>query len=382
MLLQLVLLMQIPSGDASQFSPQIYPQTSTLPAMSRFVNPDEYILGVGDRLWLSIPGGIPFISSGGATQSIVELPVSLDGNISLPGFRPIAAAGMTLADCSAVLLGLLNARFGSLGASVGLASAAYFLIPVTGAVDEPGVVQVSGLDRLSYAIEAAGGALPNASLSTVMVIDAAGDTSSYNINSFLANGFLEENPLVRRDGRIHIPRADSFVFVQGAANGLRAVLEYSPDESPLEAVQRAGGFMSGARVDTLCVIRNGSPLMVGTGTSFGFPLQPGDEVLVLNIPPTVAVSGSVAFPGPVPYSPGMDANYYIGLVGGYTPDARRNGTVVISPSGGERTRADRVDLIRPGSMIDVPRKPLASFQEYLTIVAGIATVFIAYSTIK
>ncbi|MFO7625740.1 MAG: SLBB domain-containing protein [Candidatus Fermentibacteraceae bacterium] len=382
MLLQLILFLQLPSGDASQLSPQLSLQSTDLPAMVRFVNPDEYILGVGDRLWLSIPGGIPFISSGETIQSLVELPVSLDGNISLPGFRPIAAAGMTLADCSSVLLGLLNARFGSLGASVGLASSAYFQIPVTGAVSEPGVVQVSGLDRLSYAIEAAGGALPNASLSEVMMISATGDTLFYNVNSFLANGFLEENPLVRRDGRIHLPRADSFVFVQGAANGIRAVLEFSPEESPLEAVQRAGGFMSEARVDTICVLRNGSPLMVGANAASRFTLEPGDEVMVLNIPSTVAVSGSVAFPGPVPYSPGMDASYYIGMVGGYTPDARRSGTVVISPSGNERTQADRVELIQPGSMIDVPRKPLAAFQEYITIVAGIATVLIAYSTIK
>lgn len=376
--LLLVLFLLIPSGDPSQ----LLEQRPTSPSMAQFVNPDEYILGIGDVLWLSIPGGIPFISSGEVTVSMVEIPVSLDGTISMPGFRPIVAAGATLADCSGTLLGLLNARFGSLGASVGLASAASFLIPVTGAVSEPGVVEANGLDRLSSVIESAGGALPNASLSEVMVLDTQGDTAFYNINRFMADGVLEENPLVGRSERIHIPRADSFVFVQGATSGYRTVLEYDSQESPLEAVQRAGGFMNGARMDSVCVLRNGLRLMVGTDASSGFTLEPGDEVMSLNVPATVAVSGSVAFPGPVPYSPGMSASYYIGMVGGYTPEARRGGTVVISPSGNERTRADRVDLIQPGSMIDVPRKPLADFQEYLTILAGIATVFIAYSTIK
>lgn len=378
MLLQLALFLLLPAEDTSQ----LLSQRPAYPTIAQFVDPEEYILGIGDMLWLSIPGGIPFASSGEAAPSLAELPVSLDGNISLPGFRPIAAAGMTLAECSDALLGLLNARFGSLGASVGLASAANFLIPVTGAVKEPGVVMVNGLDRLSYVIESAGGALPNASLSEVMVLDSRGDTAFYNINGFMADGTLEENPLVGRDERIHIPRADSFVFVQGAANGIRTVLEFDPGESPLEAVQRAGGFMSDARVDTVCVLRNGSHLMAGTGNASGFTLQPGDEVMILNVPPTVAVSGSVAFPGPVPYLPGMGASYYIGMVGGYTPDARRGGTTVISPSGTERTRADRVDLIQPGSIIDVPRKPLADFQEYITVLAGIATVLIAYSTIK
>lgn len=352
-------------------------------AITSFVDPDEYIVGIGDRLWLSVPGGIPFSSSAeSADRTLIELPVSVDGTVTLPGQPPIQAAGRTLAQCSSALLSALNTRYGRLNASVGLAASAAFQIPVTGAVQRPGMVDVNGLSRLSYAISAAGGKGANAAMSRVILVDVHGDTVWHDLNLFLQHGIISENPLVSRGSRVHVPRAASFVYVHGSRGGPRIVLEHVPGEYPLEAVSRAGGFNENARVDTIGILRNNNLTWVRPSGSQLFPLEPEDVLIIPQVYPTVSVTGYVFNPGPVPYNPGMDSGYYIGMAGGYLREANRGGTRVLSPTSDRPTRPDRAAYITPGSVIEVPRKSLLFWEDYLLILTGVAGVIIAYSSIN
>ncbi len=94
----------------------------------------------------------------------------------------------------------------------------------------------------------------------------------------------------------------------------------------------------------------------------------------------VNVVGEVRAPAPVAYSPGMTVNYYIGMAGGFLQTARRNSIRIVHP-GGETWNAELTSIVPQGATVEVPRVAVQFWQEYLTILTGVATVVISYQSL-
>lgn len=387
------------AGDFASLQPE-YQLTSV-----DYFDPEEYQVGFGDNIWLSFPGGIPFTGPEESVSTIV-LPVGLDGYLSIPGMPPISVEGLNLAELQAIIEQMVRRSYGNFAVTSGLARSANFEVPVTGQVRSPGMVTVNGLSRLSEAITAAGGATATAALSNILVVSLEGDSSFYDLNDFTMNGSIPSNPLMHRNSRIHVFPAGASIVLEGAlaaryqqmlnpvqttsedlSRNRRIVLEFIDGETPQEAVQRAGGVTEQADVSSAFVSRHYDDGTTETlpfdiqSASDGFPLSPGDRVVVPFSDMMISVVGQVTLPSAVPYSPGMTVNYYIGMSGGFTDAARESGLKLIHPDG-EKENAELNDIVPPGTMIEVPRVPIQFWQEYLAILTGIATVIISYQSIS
>ncbi|MCK5842851.1 MAG: SLBB domain-containing protein [Candidatus Sabulitectum sp.] len=362
-----------------------------------YFNADEYMITPGDQIWISFPGGIPFSSSNDAVSSVF-IPVGLDGILNIPTLPPVDTNGMTLHTLQNTITGLVSRSYRGMTVSVGLARSASFQIPVTGQVGRPGIVTVNGLFRLTETLELAGGLSSSGSSSNIILISLDGDSTNYNLNDFFSHGDIRSNPLMQLNTRIHVQTLVSTILVEGAIypfctgveNGTspanRKMIEFIPGENARDAVIRVGGTSGVADLNNCYVHRiNADSIpeylpfaMQGHHTSVR--LLPGDIVVVPSATFTVNVTGEVVASAPIPYSPGMNVNYYIGLAGGFNSVARRNSIRTIL-SNGERINAELTDIVPPGATIEVPRVSVKFWEEYLVILTGVATVVIAYQSI-
>lgn len=367
-----------------------------------YFDADEYHVNPGDKIWLAFPGGLPFAGFDESVSSVV-FSISLDGILNIPTMPLINTNNMTLQELQDQVQGYFAGSYRGMMVSMGLARSAGFQIPVTGQVGTPGFILVNGLTRLSSAIDIAGGVTPIGALSRVLLVEASGDSLVVNLNDFFLHGNLDSNPLISRNSKVHIPTISSAIIVEGSlaasaeelatsrefnlsTNNIRRVVEFIPGETASEAVARVGGVSANANFEA-CFIKRQLPdsslhsivFSLNEGSQ-SVLLEPGDCLVIPSIPNFINVTGQVITPVPVPYASGMTANYYIGIAGGFNSLARRGSLKLISPNGNE-TDIDASSIIPPGSTIEVPRVVVQFWEEYLTILTGVATVVIAYQSV-
>lgn len=109
-------------------------------------------------------------------------------------------------------------------------------------------------------------------------------------------------------------------------------------------------------------------------------LRDGDRIVVPEQRETITVTGTVAFPGLIPYRPGEKGGYYIRLAGGYASSADRGATRVIRGHNGEWEPMGDAGEIVPGDEIWVPERPERDWwqfaQDAVRFAASIATVYL------
>jgi len=90
-------------------------------------------------------------------------------------------------------------------------------------------------------------------------------------------------------------------------------------------------------------------------------LLPGDNLVIPRKPQTVAVAGQVQNPFSTTYVPGRSLKHYISMSGGWSEDPYKSRVFITYPDGSsDRTRSFILrfyPLVKPGSVINVPKKP-------------------------
>ncbi len=108
-------------------------------------------------------------------------------------------------------------------------------------------------------------------------------------------------------------------------------------------------------------------------------LEDGDVIVIPEAPRVVTVSGSVAKPGGVTYSPGARMNYYLAKAGGASWDAKLSKTKVIKVTG-EVLDDEDVKLFEAGDIIWIPRRADRKFWpvflQTVTVAAQLASIYL------
>lgn len=368
------------------------------------VDANRYIVGPGDIFWFSVQGGIPGDSAGGSGPQLIE--VTPDGYAVLPGIGAWKVSGLSLGEAASVIERGFSSRYPGMSGMAGLARMRVFQVPVTGHVNNPGIVELTGADGLVQVLDRVGGITSSGSMTRIMIIGSRGDTTAVNITDFLREGTMASNPYLSLGDRVHVPEAEDFVWIEGAVHlsrsmaegfaesaestvwsrSLRGMTEFIPGETVSGLISRTGGTASWAVRDSCYILRREE-----TGAQVRIPapldepgvdpvLHPGDLVVCPGIPPVVTVSGEVHSPGIYPHTAGMNAYFYINQAGGFLRASRRSGTRVVLPDG-EEVKADDITSVPAGSAVTVPRKALVGWEDPLIILTSVASIFIAWKSI-
>lgn len=317
--------------------------------------PQNYVLGPGDQVIVDIYG---------ASQKTLQLTVSPEGEITVPGYGPVYVQGMSVASAQAKIRSTVGARYSSSNLKVSLGNTRTIMVNIMGEVSSPGTYHLSAFSTVFHALYMAGGIKDTGTLRNVKVYRNGNLVTIVDIYEYILNGRLAGNIRLQEGDVIQVGLYDCLVGITG--NVKRPMFyEMRKNESVATLLKYAGGFTGDAYRKMVHLTRQtGERYTVYNIDEFemtSFQVDDGDAVVVdgmLNrYENMVEIKGAVFRPGK--YQLGKDVTSVRTLLKsaeGVTEDAMTNRGVL------HRLKADRsleviaVDIkgILAGTSPDIP----------------------------
>lgn len=249
------------------------------------ISAKEYVIGVGDVLYISV------LDNKELDSAVIVRP---DSKITFPLIGDIQAAGLTASELATSITGELEKKVKKPTVTVSLREVGSYRIYVLGKVVKPGVYNSRSEITLLQALSMAGGITEGTDLSVAYIV-RGNERIPVNLVKLLREVDITHNtPLMPEDVIVipDIPKLKNLIVVMGEVNK-PGVYPLNKDEemSPLQAIALAGGFTQFAASSRVTVIRDESgkkstlkvdvkDLIKNPGTSKGLILKPGDTVIV------------------------------------------------------------------------------------------------------
>ena len=340
------------------------------------ISPDEYILGPGDELGISIIMG---------ENLTLPIKVTPTGDIFIPSVGLINVSGLTLnASRKKVKAFIIENAFPNAKVDIALLNIRKFQIQVVGAVQSPGFVEISALDRLDKIIFASEGFHPLAKEFDVTIIRKNGKKDKVNFLNFLREGDLRGNPTFLEGDIIKVPFGDlslNSVSLRGHVdNAGYDIIE--KNETLLKFLNRSINLVDESNLKNIIVTRMKDGIEkiynVNPKEFSNFVLFNGDIIDIARND-GIMVNGFVQKPGAYAYVPGYSAYNYISMAGGNTKDGSANKIKILHSNGTSSRNSNTV--LKRGDVIIVERSTintLAGNMSILQIVASLLTIYMTY----
>lgn len=357
-------------------------------ALSRAVVPDQYVLGPGDGLTVSLWDEL---------SNSYPVRVTPDGKINIPKVGDFTVKDLTLTQVHALVQSAVSRSFRNVRSTVSLTSLRVFQVLVLGEVEKPGPYTATPVKRVSDVVTKAGGVLSGGSQRYVQVQRDGKVAAIADLPAFLRKGDESANPFVLDGDVIFVPpMGDQRVFVYisevqttpatGAfsENSVPYTFELKKEERLSTVITQIGGISPWWDLEGVLVQRetkepegimripvNLRRLFLQRDESQDLVLEIGDQIYIPAKVRRVFLAGSVRTPAAYPYFPGRTADAYIAQAGGASLVAdfdrsfikRADGTV--EPYSG-------VTEIDNGDTIIVREKLFKTWEDYFAVVGAIS----------
>lgn len=257
--------------------------------------PSRYVLGPGDVVVVEIYG---------ASQKSMELAVSPEGEITVPGYGPIQVSGLSVESANAKIRSHLGSRYSSSNIKMSVNRSRTIMVHVMGEVKAPGTYRLSGYATVFHALYMAGGIADLGTLRNIKVSRGGRIISVVDVYEFILNGRLAGNVSLQDDDVIQVGTYDCIVGITG--NVKRPMFyEMRKNETVSTLLKYAGGFTGDAYTKSVRVQRStGERHSVHNVEEFDmsvFKVADGDNVTVDGIldryENVVEIKGAVFRPG-------------------------------------------------------------------------------------
>ncbi len=251
--------------------------------------PDDYVLGIGDELVVTLRGQV--------NRSQV-LRVDREGRVAFENLPPMAAAGQRLDEFRAELGARVAAAYVQTDAFVSLGSVRSISVVMTGEVTRPGRRTLTSFSSLLDAIIDAGGVTRSGSLRSVTLV-RDGKSTPLDLYGILKSGRGAVDARLADGDQIIVGTIGRTVAVSGDVNR-PGIFELPPDSDTISiaaALELAGRTMR-AKGNRLLVLRldaSGRDTLIAIEPTAS--LQPNDILMVDRPPGAVALDGAVKLPG-------------------------------------------------------------------------------------
>lgn len=317
--------------------------------------PQNYVLGPGDQLIVDIYG---------ASQKSMQLTISPEGEVTVPGYGPIYVSGMTVAAANSKIRSTVGSRYSSSNVKVSVGRTRTIMVNVMGEVSTPGTYHLSAFSTVFHALYMAGGVTSLGTLRNIKVFRNGNLVTVVDVYEYILNGRLAGNIPLQEGDVIQVGPYECLVGITG--NVKRSMFyEMRKNETVATLLNFAGGFMGDAYKKSVRLTRQtGERYSVFNVDEFemsSFHVEDGDAVVVDGMldryENMVEVKGAVFRPGQ--YQLGKEVTSVRSLLQaaeGVTEDAMTNRGIL------HRLREDRslevipVDVkgILAGTSPDIP----------------------------
>jgi len=273
---------------------------STMEATEGSINPDEYRVGPGDKIFISISGVL---------EVVHYLVIDQEGWLYIPKVGAIDLRNLTLSEAREKTIKKLNKYYKNVEIFISLVNFRKIKISLTGDVIKPSLYVLSANSRLVDLITTSYGLTETANLRNINVESKDGTNKQYDLLSFLRFGDYNKNPMLTEGDVVIVDRVDDVVMISGEVK-YPAIYEFIKGESVSELIKLAGGLLSKAKTDTIEIISFDPSGKNQLSTYFGFDelknsnvkLRKQDHVVIRQIPDYyvdnyVKLEGFVKYPG-------------------------------------------------------------------------------------
>ncbi len=216
----------------------------TMEATEGSIDPDEYRVGPGDKIFISISGVL---------EVVHNLVIDQEGWLYIPKVGAIDLKNLTLTEAREKTINNLNKYYKNVEIFISLVDFRKNKVSLTGDVIRPSLYVLSANSRLMDLITTSHGLSKTANLRNINVVSKDGTNKQYDLLSFLRFGDYEKNPTLREGDVVIIDRVDEVVNISGEVK-YPAIYEFIEGESVSDLIELAGGLLSRAKTDTIEII--------------------------------------------------------------------------------------------------------------------------------
>ncbi|MGC8970831.1 MAG: SLBB domain-containing protein, partial [bacterium] len=263
---------------------------------------DNYVLGPGDKLLLSIKGKVINFS--------YELVITADGNIVVPEVGSVYCSGVSIKSLKKKLEELIPKYYKNVQISLSLLAPRTFKVFVTGAIVSPGTVTVKALTRLQEVINLAGGILPNGSYRHIQITrvkDNKKKIINVDLYKFYKKGDISQNPYLEAGDVIYVPVMRESVKVLGEVRN-PGEYEIVNGDKLKDVIEMAGGItpkasLVGATLERIKESKkeiqdiNLYELLIANNEKANITVSKGDTITIPVKVDRIYVLGQVRNPG-------------------------------------------------------------------------------------
>lgn len=279
---------------------QIIASTATGTATEGIINPDEYKVGPGDKLFISISGVREFSN---------VYTIDQEGWLYIPRVGGIDLRNKSLNETKDFISQSILKYYKNVEIFISLVDFRMIKVSLVGNILKPNVFTLPSNSRLMDLVTGSKQLTETSDLRNIKVQSKNGELREYDLVSFLRYGDFSNNPILLEGDVIMIGKVDKVVRISGQVQ-FPALYEFRPNETVADLIRLAGGFLYNARKDTIELVRFLEDGKTQISSYFSYEyiqenpivLQNKDHVIVRQIPEYlidhyVIVNGYVRYPG-------------------------------------------------------------------------------------
>ncbi len=209
------------------------------------VNPDEYIVGAGDKFYISINGFNDF------NYNII---VNQDDKIFIPKVGEVDLKKKTLTDAKNSIKKSILQYFKDVEVFISLIDFRKIKVSLLGDVAKSSTYILSANSRLMDLIVKSFGLTKTSNYRDIKIISRDKTQKYYDFLSFLRFGDITNNPLLNDDDVVIVDKVDKIVLINGRIK-YPGAYEFIEGETAANLINIAGGVLSKARTDSIELVR-------------------------------------------------------------------------------------------------------------------------------
>lgn len=264
------------------------------------INPDEYIVGPGDKIFVSING-------------IEEIPLNLiinqEGIMYIPKVGGIDLNALTLKEAKQKIIKSVDAYYKNVDVFISLTDFRKIKVALLGDVKKPSTFVLPANSRLIDLIMSSAGLNKTSNFRNIRIIHRDSTEQQYDLLSYLRLGKRSDNPMLREGDVVMVDKVDKVISIYGMIK-YPGTYEFVEGENAGHLITIAGGLLAKARTDSVEIVnfQNDGKKQVSHYYSLqeinasNLPLHFEDQILIREIPDYFApryvqILGYVKYPG-------------------------------------------------------------------------------------
>ncbi len=214
-------------------------------ASEGIINPEEYKVGPGDNIFISISG---------IEERNFNLLINHEGYLYIPRIGAVDLRNKTLEEAKALIKSSLEKNFRNVDIYIALGEVRKIKVSLIGNVINQSSIVLSSNSRLQDLLKSTTGLNPSSDIRNIKIVSKDGTTGSYDLLSFLRNGNFKQNPYLKDGDVVIIERVNKVVSIMGLVL-YPATYEFREGETIDDLINLAGGLTYKARKDSIEIIR-------------------------------------------------------------------------------------------------------------------------------